>query len=75
MSGMFGCIARQQMPDRQRQLRGRITGGEEDVKAFYAALRRFADQEGWDVSFEDGPTPFGDVGPLRKVTFGFSTRP
>ena len=63
------------MDDRARQLRGRLTGGEADVAHFYAALRDFADREGWDLTFEEGPTPFGEVGPLRKVTFGFTTRP
>ena len=63
------------MADRPRQLRGHLTGGQADVEHFYRALSDFADREGWDLTFEDGPKPFGEFGPLRKVNFGFTTRP
>ena len=60
-------------PPRYRQLRGRITGGIGDVEAFYAALRRYAEEEGWNVTFQEGPVGFGDKGPIQKITFGFTS--
>jgi len=58
---------------KHRQLRGRITGGINDVEEFYDVLRAFAFRKGWDVTFQDGPVRFGDHGPIHKITFGFTS--
>ena len=57
-------------PGKKRQLRGHFTGGEKDVLDFYVALKEAALSRGFDPTFYD-LKPFGDVGPIRKLTFGF----
>lgn len=57
---------------RYRQLRGRITGGREDVMQFWAALREYGLDEKWAVTWEEF-NRFGDYGPLCKMTFGFTS--
>lgn len=61
------------MTPKRRQLRGRFTGGAQDVEAFRALLLKSVDQEEWELSF-DQMVAFGEVGPLRKWTFGFTNR-
>lgn len=63
------------MAFKPRQLRGQFTGGIGDVERFYAQLLTVAEEEGFALTFEDGPKRFGDVGPLFKITFGFTTKP
>lgn len=58
-------------PGKKRQLRGHYTGGEKDVLDFYVALKEAAEKRGFDPTFYD-LKPFGDVGPIRKLTFGFT---
>lgn len=55
---------------KKRQLRGQFTGGEKDVREFYDALILLADEKGFEPSFYDLKA-FGDVGPIRKLVFGF----
>ena len=59
-------------PPRYRQLRGRLTGGADDVMHFWAALREFGLEEHWAITWEEFDS-FGDVGPLHKMTFGFTS--
>lgn len=58
------------MAEKKRQLRGQFTGGLEDVNEFYEDLKSRAEEAGWDASWFE-VKPFGDVGPLNKLTFGF----
>ena len=57
-----------------RQLRGQFTGGLGDVERFFDLLKQTAEEEGFTLTFEEGPKRFGDVGPLHKITFGFTTK-
>jgi len=54
----------------RRKLRGHFTGGVDDIREFYDLLKVVADAKGWEHTFVE-ERPFGDVGPLHKVTFGF----
>ena len=54
----------------KRQLRGQFTGGVSDINDFFAALKVLAAAKGWEESWFD-VKPFGDFGPLHKITFGF----
>lgn len=54
----------------KRQLRGQFTGGVSDINDFMAALQAVAAAKGWEQSWLESK-PFGDFGPLHKVTFGF----
>lgn len=58
---------------KNRQLRGRFTGGLQDVKAFREMLLRSVDPDEWDLSF-DRLDSFGEKGPLRKWAFGFTSK-
>jgi len=60
---------------RQRQLRGYLTGGIGDVERFLERIQQVAEEEGFALSFVDGPKRFGEVGPLHKLSFGFTTKP
>ena len=55
---------------KKRKLRGQFTGGERDVKEFYECLTQIAEEKGFDLDFYDLKA-FGDVGPMRKLVFGF----
>lgn len=59
---------------KHRQIRGRITGGLSDVEAFRAQTLRNVDHDQWDLTWDEVDA-FGDHGPLRKWTFGFTTKP
>ena len=62
------------MRPKNRQMRGRLTGDPQDIAEAFEVLKAHAEANGWDLTFmERGP--FGDVGPIHKVTFGFTTRP
>ena len=58
---------------RHRQLRGRFTGGHEDVEAFRAMLLNAVETEEWALTWDE-VTSFGYHGPLLKWTFGFTSR-
>lgn len=58
---------------KHRQLRGRITGGLQDVEAFRAQILRSVDLEAWDLTWDEVGR-FGDHGPLHKWTFGFTAK-
>ena len=58
---------------KHRQLRGRFTGGIQDVEAFRAMLLKSVDPEEWELSF-DRVDSFGEKGPIKKWTFGFTTK-
>ena len=53
-----------------RKLRGNFTGGTKDIKEFHAALKAIAEAKGWKDDWLE-IKPFGDLGPLHKLTFGF----
>lgn len=56
-----------------RKLRGHFTGGLEDIQDFYSLLQTVAEAKGWALTFSE-ERPFGDLGPLHKVTFGFELK-
>ena len=60
---------------RPRQLRGYFTGGIGDVERFYERIQQVAEEEGFTLTYTEGPKRFGDVGPLVKIAFGFTTKP
>lgn len=53
-----------------RKLRGHFTGGTQDIEEFHAALKIIAEAKGWTSTWLE-LKPFGDFGPLHKLTFGF----
>ena len=53
-----------------RQLRGKITAGLPDVETFRDFLLDFADENAWDLVFDETKRR-GDYGPLHDFTFGF----
>ena len=57
-----------------RQMRGRLTGDPNDIASAFEALKQHAEANGYELTFED-TGPFGEHGPIHKVTFGFTTRP
>lgn len=54
----------------RRKLRGQYTGGIADIQEFYGDLKAIAEAKGWTLTWEE-TKPFGDFGPLHKLTFGF----
>ena len=58
---------------KSRQLRGRFTGGIDDIRAFRELMLKSVDSEEWDLSF-DQIDRFGEKGPIRKWTFGFTSK-
>ena len=63
------------MPAKPRQIRFQITGGIGDLEAWKKDLDVIAEERGFAQHFEDGPTRFGDVGPLHKLTLGYIQKP
>lgn len=57
-----------------RQVRGTITGGLADCEDFLSAIEDHAQEQGFEVTFVDGPKRFGDVGPLHKVSWGVTEK-
>ena len=57
---------------RPRQVRGYFTGGEDEIQAFLGMLRDQALEVGWVLTYQTDPVPFGDHGPLHRMTFGFT---
>jgi hypothetical protein len=53
-----------------RKLRGNFTGGEKDINDFFSSLKLIAEAKGWKQDWLE-IKPFGDFGPLHKLTFGF----
>lgn len=62
------------MTPANRQMRGRLTGDPQDIAKAFEVLMAHAEANGWNLTFEDR-APFGDYGPIHKVTFGFTTKP
>lgn len=58
-----------------RQVRVQLTAGVGDLEAFSDALRQYADREGWALTLDEDPIPFGDHGPLCKKRLGFIQAP
>jgi hypothetical protein len=56
-----------------RQVRVQLTGGIGDVERFFERIQEIAEEEGFVLTFKDGPKRFGDFGPLHKTQFGFTT--
>lgn len=52
-----------------RQLRGKISAGLPDVETFKEFLLDFADDSGWELTFEELKRR-GDYGPLHDYNFG-----
>jgi hypothetical protein len=64
------------MASKPRQVRVQITGGLNDITRWCEVLETsVAPDENFIKSFQDGPMPFGDVGPLHKVVVGFIQHP
>ena len=56
------------------QVRGRITGGHDDCIEFWEGLKAFAETNGWELVFHEGPVGFGDMGPIQKISWGFQQK-
>ena len=66
------------MAPRNRQVRMQITGGSEDINELAAVIKAHMVKHGlqdqdWDLTWED-EKGFGEVGPIRKVTLGFTSK-
>jgi hypothetical protein len=59
------------MSDKKRQIRGQFTAGVQDLHDFYEDLKQVAAARGFEPTFYD-LKPFGDVGPIHKLSFGFT---
>jgi hypothetical protein len=58
-----------------RQVRIQLTGGIGDLEAWAEDLAEIAEERGFVQHFQDGPTRFGDHGPLHKLTIGYIQKP
>ena len=58
-----------------KQVRIQLTGGIGDLEAWKADIDEIAEERGYVQHFEDGPTRFGDVGPLHKLIIGYIEKP
>jgi len=56
----------------KRDIRGNFTGGQEDLEDFFKELQRYAESKSWTLTFKT-VKPFGEFGPLKKLTFGFTS--
>lgn len=64
------------MASKPRQVRVQITGGLNDINRWCDDIEcSVAANDGFIKHFQDGPIPFGDVGPLHKVVVGFIQHP
>ena len=59
---------------KHRQVRGRFTGGQRDIEAFRALFLKSVDHDEWDLTWDEMDS-FGEFGPIKKWTFGFTTKP
>ena len=57
---------------RPRQVRGRFTGGADEIQEFLSLIRESAKDRGWVLTYEGEPERFGDHGPIHSITFGFT---
>lgn len=53
------------------QVRIQLTGGVGDLATFSQLLRDYAADNGWALTLDEEPQPFGDRGPLHKQRIGF----
>ena len=58
-----------------RQVRIQLTAGLGDLEAWKQDLDEIAEDRGFVQHFQDGPTRFGDVGPLCKLVVGYIQKP
>ena len=58
-----------------RQVRIQLTGGIGDLEDWSQDLAEIAEERGFVQHFQDGPTRFGDHGPLHKLTIGYIQKP
>ena len=58
-----------------RQVRIQLTGGIGDLEAWSQDLSEIAEERGFVQHFQDGPTRFGDHGPLHKLIIGYIQKP
>ena len=63
---------------KNRQLRMQITGGEQDVQGLAHEVKAFMLSKGisatdWELSWDQFKA-FGEEGPIRKATLGFTTK-
>lgn len=56
--------------DKPRQIRFQITAGVEDLEDMEELLRDNLTDDEWDLTFRD-LKPFGDYGPMHKLSLGF----
>ena len=61
-----------------RQIRLRITGGGPDVQELANVIKAHIQREGlsgsdWELTWDEFDS-FGEVGPLRKATLGFTSK-
>lgn len=66
------------MAPRYRQVRMQITGGGPDIAELAAVVKAHMAREGlqgqdWDLTWEE-EKGFGEVGPIRKFTLGFTSK-
>jgi hypothetical protein len=58
-----------------RQVRIQLTGGIGDLEAWAEDLHAIAEEKGFAQHFQDGPTRFGDHGPIHKLVLGYIQKP
>lgn len=58
-----------------RQVRVQLTGGIGDLEAWASEIDAIAEEQGFVLTFRDGPKRFGDHGPLHKTLSGYTQRP
>jgi hypothetical protein len=61
-----------------RQIRLRITGGGPDVQELANVIKAYMARDGlgdqpWELTWDEFDS-FGEVGPLRKATLGFTSK-
>ena len=66
------------MAPKHRQIRMQITGGGPDVQELAAVIKAHMAREGlqdqdWDLTWDEFKS-FGEVGPIRKATLGFTSK-
>jgi len=58
-----------------RQVRVQLTGGIGDLEAWASEIDAIAEEQGFVLTFRDGPKRFGDHGPIHKLLLGYVQNP
>ena len=66
------------MAPKHRQIRLQITGGGSDIQELAAIIKAHMAREGlqgqdWELTWDEERS-FGEVGPIRKVALGFTSK-